>query len=302
MSGVAPPVGAPIAVEIDGILDGRIQHQEQLTQAANALSQCGIGGFQCEITGGRFSLLPQATRLPGSGFGEAAQARFLDGLNALCAAAVAGSVESTLRCRMVYAEQVAETLFVVRGAVVEPLTRMRPRLPDESTAAAAPGKATLPFGLGRRELFVIGPLLAVLGMVMAWQSGLVDQMLAARAEAIAVETGPFGKLLDVRFRRSWGNYEIEIYRGPDYPKDPKALNDRRDAAASLTERAACDAAGNGGEAWLQLRNSKGKVVAAQRFELRELLVSTETPVKARLPGRIDAAGIVVSLTRDEPKK
>ena len=163
MTAQTPPVGPPLVVEIDGILDGRVQQPESLTAAANALSQCGIGGFVCEITGGRFSLLPQATRLPGREFGEAAQARFLDGLNALCAAAVAGSVESTLRCRLVFADQVAETLFVARGPAIEPLTRVRPRLAEESTAAAgSPRGKSLPFGLGRRELLVIGPLLAIL--------------------------------------------------------------------------------------------------------------------------------------------
>ena len=75
-----------------------------------------------------------------------------------------------------------------------------------------------------------------------------------------------------------------------------------DVLSTQVARTRVGSAKERGLSLLQLRNGAGKVVAAQRFELRELLVSAETPVKARLPGRIDAASIAISLTRDEPKK
>jgi PAS domain-containing protein len=137
------PAGAPTSAGIEGILDGRVGDADALQRAVAELGQSGAGPFRCDIQGGRFSLLPVDTQLP-PGFDAAAQARFLDALQAVVAAAQPGSIETNLRSRMVYADQVAETLFRVRGASIEPLTRLRPRtaadapaLPTRSQAAAA---------------------------------------------------------------------------------------------------------------------------------------------------------------------
>jgi hypothetical protein len=296
------PSGVPLAIEIDGILEGRIHTSEQILVLVRALDQCGIGSFQCDLNGGRFSLLPRETRIPGLAFSEAMQARFLDSLTNLIAIAVQGSVESTLRCRLVYAGQVAETLFVVRGSVLEPITRIRVRLPDEFAANPAGGSKPLPFGLLRRELFILSPVLGILGLLTAWRVGLIDQLLAARAEQIEVDTGPFGKVLEMRFVRSWGSYEVEILRGVDFPKSPSAQEPKPADERSVAVRAACEAAASGGYGFLLMRNSSGKTVIAVRFEMRPLLVDANAVVKQTLPGRMDAAKIALSLTAEEPAK
>ncbi len=294
------PTGAPDRLDIDGILEGRVGDDVALRAALTGLDRCGFGKFQCEFTGGRFSLLPRDTELPGQGLDGAAQARFLDQLGAVVAAAVVGSVESTLRCRMTFPDQVVDTLFAVRGGAIEPLSRQMPRAPGERAHAAGQPPA-MPFGLRRREALLFGPILLLVGVFLAWQSGLVDRVLAARAESLTVATGPFAQMLRLQVVRSWGRYEISIQRGATFPADPRALAALREGAGSLSERAACEAVGDGGTVWVQLRNHDGRVLDAVRVELRALLADDQTPVETQLSGRIGAAAITLSLTRDAPQ-
>ncbi len=202
MTGAAPAPDVPLAAFVDGLLDGRVADAAALRDAADALGRAGAGGFRCELQGGRFSLLPNDTRIAGP-FDDRAQTRFLTALQELVRAAAPGSVETNLRCRLVYADEVAETLFVVRGDRVEPLTRRRPRTPADVVDATPTAAAALPFGLRRREVLWLAPLLAVLALVLAWRGGYVDRVFAARAESLRIDTGAFAAMLTATVERSW---------------------------------------------------------------------------------------------------
>jgi hypothetical protein len=296
------PEGAPLAVEWNGILEGKVTDVDRLLEASRTLDACSAAKFACEVTGGRFSLLPRDTHVSGRGFDEEAQVRFVDALQELIATAAPGSVESTLRSKMVFETKVAETLFAVQRGALEPLTRVRDRRAGEEAALAETKGRSGGLVLGRREVLLLIPLLAIATAIFAWRNGLVDRVLAARAEQLTLQTGPFGEMLSLQVTRSWGVYEVQVRRGESYPKDPAELEALRTKAVSLVERAAADAVGSGGEAWVQLCDDDGEVGGSQRLELRALLADPLAIVRVSLQGRIDAASLRLSLTKDEPTK
>jgi hypothetical protein len=293
-----PPEGPPVAIEWGGIVEGRVASSPAAVQAAaEAMSACGGGDFACEIQGGRFSLIPRTTTTAGKDFHDEPQARFLAALGQLVAQAQPGSVESTLRSRMFYGDRVAETLFAVRAASIAPMTRVRPRQAGDgggtADATAAGNQA-----VGRRELLLLAPLVLGVGGFLAWRSNLLDRALAARADKLALDAGPFAAMLALSVEPAWGGYDLKVTRGPAYPKDPAELGALREAAASLVARAACDAVGDGGKAWAQVLDATGAVRSAAGFELRDLLARADGAVVVRLAGAISAATIRLSLTAD----
>ncbi|HEX5054177.1 MAG TPA: hypothetical protein VFZ65_20530 [Planctomycetota bacterium] len=288
----ATPSGAPLSVLVEGLLDGRTSAPDAVHRAAAALGQCGAGEFVAEVTGGRFTLLPRAAQVRAGGFDEAAQARFLEALQAVLRAAAPGSVESNLRCRMLHVDEVTETLFVVRGDRIEAVTRRRPRTPDDA-ALLAPAAAPR---LRRRETLLLGALAVVLAILFAWQTGWIERVYAAPAGTLRVDTGPFGPMLAVQAHDSWGDYVVELRRGPEYPTTAKELTERRDRQQGLAERAACELVGSGGDVFVQLLDEAGQVLAEARVELRPLLVDAGGTAEALLPGRRHAAALRLSLS------
>lgn len=285
----------PIALLVEGILEGRVLEEDALRAAVARLSQCGAGVFKLEVTGGRFNVLPAETQVDATSFDAAAQSDFLDRLQAVLDGAQPGSIETTLRCKMVFAHEVAETLFVVKGHQVEPMTRRRPPTADDAVAVA-PATNDAMFGLRRRELMWLAPALLLLGSFFAWKSGWIDRVLAARAEEVQTESGPFGNMLAIELERSWGSYHVTVSRGPSYPTTPEALAALQEASKTLPERAACELVGNGGELFVQLQNAEGKVLAETRTELRALLTDDEGKAKAKLPGNMSADRVTLSLS------
>lgn len=295
-----PPTGAPLAAFVEGLFDGRIGDATALQLAIANLQHAGAGPFRAEVLGGRFSLLPAATQVTGAPFDEAAQARFLQALQGVAAAAAPGSVETNLRCRLVYADVVAETLFVQRNGQLEPLTRVRPRTADDGLGV--PNAPSVPFGLRRRELLFAAPLLLLAGGLVAWQSGWIDRVLSARAEGLRTDSGPFGAMLQLRVDPTWGNYRVTVTRGPDYPANASALAARRDGTEDLVARAAITAVGDGGTIFVQLLGPDDKVLAEQRTELRPLLAAADGTLEAKLPGAMQATAVRLSLSKaPEPK-
>lgn len=288
------PPDAPLAAFVEGLLDGRVADTATLLAAVRELGSAGAGEFRCDVHGGRFSLLPVDTRVAAH-FDAAAQARFLEALRAVVAAALPGSVEGNLRCRLLYPDVVAETLFVVQGARIEPLTRTRPRTAADD-AVLAPVAPALPGGLRRRELLWLGPALLGLGGLLAWYGGWIDRALAARAEGLRLEPGPFGAMLGLSVQRTWGNYRVELRRGPDYPATPAALADRLAAAGDHTLHAAVDLVGDGRDLYVQLLDDAGVVLAEVLAELRPLLSDADATVMANVPGRMHAAAVRLSVT------
>ncbi len=302
-AGSAPrpaPGGAPQALIFDGIVDGRVRDARGLRDAVDQLSACGAGAFRVDFSGGRYNLLPVDTHVPPERFDEAAQSNFLDRFQAVVDASQPESVETTLRCKLVYEDEVAETLFVVRGAAVEPVTRRRPR-GGQDAPALPPAAEGPPLGIRRRELLLVAPLLLLAGGLFAWQSGYIDRVLAARAETLATDPGPFGDMVSLSVERSWGNYQVTLTRGPGYPEDPEALAARRDAGATLALQAACAVVGDGDELYVQLQNADGKVLEQQPARLRRLLSDPDAEVVVELSGRVSVAAVTLSLSEDEGK-
>ncbi|MBL8754856.1 MAG: hypothetical protein JNK15_16240 [Planctomycetes bacterium] len=293
------PQGAPVAVFIEGILDGRVADGARLSEATRNLGTTGAGPFKLEVQGGRFTLLPVETMVAGASFDAAAQGRFLSALHDVLAAAVPGSVEANLRCRLVYADEVAETLFVVRGEQIEPLTRRRPATAaDRGNVPAGQDATTLPFGLRRKEILWLAPVLLLLGVFFLWQGGWIDRVLTARAEDLARDTGAFGATLAFDVERSWGNYKVVLRRGADYPTTPSAIEAAKAAAKDdLVRTTAIGLVGDGRELFVQLLADDGKVLAETTADLRPLLASDTARVEATLPGQMGAATFRLSVTK-----
>lgn len=302
MSDATPaPSGAPRAVFVEGLLDGRVGDGARLSTCVRTLGQAGAGAFRLDVQGGRFSLLPVDTVVTGTQFDDAAQARFLEALHEVVAAAAPGSVETNLRCRMVFADVVAETLFVVRGNTIEPLTRRRPATPADLAGLAAPPQA-LPLGLRRRELVWLVPVLAVVGVFLLWQGGWIDRVLAARADELSRDTGAFGTWLAFDVDRSWGNYVVMVKRGADYPQSPADVTAAKAAATDLTRASACDIVGDGRDLYVQLLGAEQKVLAESRIDVRPLLGNPAAEIETRLPGMMGATGFRLSVQQAPKSK
>ncbi|MFT4515319.1 MAG: hypothetical protein ACI89X_004095 [Planctomycetota bacterium] len=299
--GATPTGDTPAALLVEGILDGRVLNEDTLRRAVDELSKCGAGAFRLDVTGGRFNILPAETHVPAGQFDTAAQSNFLDRLQGVVDAAQPGSVETTLRCKLVFEEEVGETLFVVNGHQIEPVTRRRPRTAQDAIPMpTAEGEGML--GMRRRELMWLAPVLLLVGLFAAWQSGWIDRVMAARAEEVQTETGPFREMIDVKLERSWGNYYVTLARGATYPATPEALATLREGSETLPEQAACDLVGNGGELYVQIVNKDGKVVAETRTELRTLLTDEEGKTKVKLAGTMSAHHVSLSLSTGKKGK
>lgn len=290
-----PHADAPQSLQVEGILDGRVLDEATLRQAVNELGLCGAGSFRVDISGGRFTVLPVDTQVSAAAFDAAAQTNFLDRLQAVADAAQPSSIETNLRCKLIYADDVAETLFIVRGHNIEPVTRRRPKAAQDVPLLPGAG-VKAPGGLSRRELLWLAPVLLIAGLIFAWQSGWMQRVMAARAEAVTTDSGPFGDMLTVELKRSWGNYYATLTRGDGYPDTPDALVARRDASEDLTTRAACELVGNGGELFVQLRQEDGKLLFETRSELRLLLTDTDGSVEVKLPGHMSADHLTLALS------
>ncbi|MEC7582992.1 MAG: hypothetical protein VYE77_01630 [Planctomycetota bacterium] len=289
----AIPHGAPLWLRIGGILEGRVQDEERLRTAVNELNACGAGSFQWDCVGGRFSLLPEETQVSGKGFDEAAQTRFHACVEDLLATTEEGTAESTLRLTLGYEQLVVEALFAVHADGLQVVSRARQATAND----APPPEPTQPLlRLRRREVLVLTPVLLIAGALALWQLGILDLLLSPPAEQLKVDPGPFDQLVTVRAERTWGNYLVEIRRGPDYPSDRSAVEALRAADASLARQAAIGGLTEETGGYLQLRNEKGKVLEAVRIQLLPLVDSQDGVAKVRIPGRRNAHALVLALT------
>lgn len=278
-----------------GIVDGRVLDAQALRAAVEEAGRAGLGVFQCEIVGGRFSLLPAETHPPAVRFGAEEQERFLAALGRIESHAVPGSIESTLHCRLHYGDEVVETLFVVRGGRFDALSRTRPAA--SSPAPELPSRASRT-GLRRRDLLLATVGLSVLAAFGLWRSGLFERVTAARAETLVVDTGPFGATLEVKVERRWGIYEVAIQRGGRFPQDPAAVAALDAAATSLPERAAFSTVASGGDVWVLLCDQEGRQLAAESASLRTLIVDAKGTASVGLLGNPAASSVRLSLTAE----
>lgn len=282
----------PRLVVVGGIVDGRTSDPHGLRARVEALGQCGLGEFVLDVSGSRFSLLPRSTQLQGKGFGLSAQQRFVEALEGVLACAEPGSVESTLHAKLVYVDEVVETLFICRSGRVEAMSRVREASPEDSPPAAGSRPRALP---RRRDMLLATLAVLVVGSVWLWFSGYGELAMSARENPAATSAGPFDSLLLVESDRRWGVYEVRVKRGPGYPQDPAQLAERTASAATLTARAACDAVGAGADIQVELVDAKGQVLESARLPLAPLLSEPTASTAAMVRGRVGAVELRLAL-------
>ena len=300
----APTGEEPLFLTMDGILEGRARDAAALARAVRELDGLGICKFELERDGGRFTVMPDSGQVPGRGFDAARQQKLIEQLAAI-AAATNGPVESTLRCTMVFENDCSETLFrsatpPPAGPGIEPVTRVRPRRPDDVPPSLPPAPRWQHL-LRRREVSIVLPLLLLVFAFTAWRSGLVDRLLSANATGLTVDTGEFGDLLRAEVESSWGNYKVTVARGPGHPADAAAW-DARIAAATATgevQRVHAAVVRDGQDVYVQLQNAAGEVLAERMTSLRPLV--TDTSAKLELPGHMTASRVVFSVAKHEKK-
>jgi hypothetical protein len=281
----------------DGVLDGRIASAEALRKATRRWAALGLPEPSLDLDGGRFSFLPTDKSFEGALLDQAAQEKVLGVLEDLVGeGAEPGSVESTLRCTLVMGATTVESLFGMAGGELRNVSRQRPVSADDRLRRprqAALSDSVRSMGLRRALLILV--LVGLAFGLSAWRSGWVDRLLAADAQTLAVELGPFEGLVVVELDEAWGKYEVELARGPGYPATPDETASLLAAAPDNARRAAVNLVSNGDFAYLQLLDSGGEVVAETIVGLRGLVGEPEGTVESRLPGRMAARSLRLSL-------
>jgi hypothetical protein len=290
-----PPKGPPQYARFDGILEGRRDAIGPLEAAVHELR--ALPGIEADllVEAGRFSVLLDDRPIRG---GAPGQEQLLAALQRLVeASAEPEAVESTLRCTRVYDDRVVETVFAPLRGTMRGVSRVRAVTGEDRERAPrvepAPG---LP-RFARRQLAVIVPLVVIAFSLLVWRSGLVDRVFAASATEVTTAAGPFGRMLAVEVGANWGNYEVTVRRGVDYPESADAVRALIEDAVTSADRAAINAVADGGRVFAQLRDDGGTALAFVELELRPLLSAADATVVAYLPGRMSARTVALSLDR-----
>ncbi|MFW5882388.1 MAG: hypothetical protein ACOCVS_02035 [Planctomycetota bacterium] len=284
----------------DGILEGPRGHDDTaLQQVVDQINTLGVVEFQLDFDGGRFSLLADDHPCPASRLSDDRRDKLVRGLERLLERIPPdGEVESTLRCTEIIEAEVHETLFGVIGRELRVVARSRPlREGDRQRMATAlqtdPVTSSLPFD--RRFIPLIGGVVVALTILLLWQGGFVDRLLGASAQKLQGDTGPFAEMLTLEIQSSWGDYRIQVRRGPGYPTTPDAVEQHLERSETTAERAAVNLIADGDAVYLRLEDENGQTMAARSVSLRKLLSREEATIEAVLPGRIGAERIVIAL-------
>ncbi|MFT7168037.1 MAG: hypothetical protein ACI80K_001162 [Paracoccaceae bacterium] len=302
---VVPPRG-PVEINgpprfgwFAGVLEGRVGDRDALHKATDAVRKTRTAPPDLEIEGGRFSLLFDEVAVPGARLDVSDQEALLTALQGVVdASAKPDSVESTLRGSLVYGESVVETLFVPRSGVIEAVSRHRAlSAADRSHSPGAAGEEANE--APRLKGVALLGLIAAACLLLAFYGGYVDRARGAffgtSAEAVKIQTDTFAGSLDVSLERKFGSYLVTVRRGPDYPTTSAEVEARIAAAETPAQRAAASAIADGGDVWLRLEDSEGKVLHATELDLGGLLESSERELQRTLPSKLGTAQLRLSL-------
>ncbi len=301
---VEPPSGAVRFAWFGGILEGSVSDQGALGNLVGEINTLGLAYADLELERGRFSLIFDKQTVPSSRLDPKKSARLVELLNLvveLCSEPA--QLESTLHCTEVYEDGVVETLFAIHAGSLDCVSRRRDVKPSDLAKGGALNsgpKNPLP-GMSRPLILVVLALFITVSGLMAWRSGLVGQIAAAKAETLTVDCALFHNTLAADLEGSWGTYRVTITRGADYPKAPGDADSLKESANTTAEAAAVQRVINGGTAFVQLLDKNGKVVEAEEISLASLLTD-ETPIRAKLKGRSDARSIRLALDAGLPRK
>ena len=292
------PLQTPRFGRMEGIVEGRVGDVEAARAAVRKANESGYARLSLEVDGGRFSVLPDAVRIPSAQMTDARRAAFFEGLRDF-AAASDGPVESTLRCTEVFEDCVRETLFVMDpgGRSLRALTRERSATSQDHSEPERQPVTRPP--MPRRLVVMVAALLLVLMGLLAWTGGWIDRAFSADISEVRADTAVFGDLLTIDVNGSWGDYVVSLRRGRSYPLTLAEIEALRHNASEPVRRVAVAAVVDGGPIWLRLEDADGRGLVASRIDLRLLVESKDDAVSVRLPGRRDAARIRLALSAGE---
>jgi len=289
---------APRFGRMDGIVDGRVGDVAAARAAVRKANESGYARLSLEVDGGRFSILPDAARIPAGQMTDARRAAFFDGLRDFVAACD-GPAESTLRCTEVFDHVVRETLFLTDPVERSLRAWTRERPVSEQDHALNPGDRVIRRALPKRLMVMLVALVLVATGLLAWTGGWIDRMCSADAANVRTDTSVFGDLLSIDINGSWGDYVVSFRRGRSYPLTLDDIERLRQTARQPARRVAVDAVAGGDAIWLRLEDKDGRGLAASRIDLRSLVESKDDAVRVRLPGRREAARIRLALSAGE---
>ena len=283
---------------MEGIVEGRVGDVEAARAAVRKANESGYARLSLEVDGGRFSVLPDAVRIPSAQMTDARRAAFFEGLRDF-AAASDGPVESTLRCTEVFEDCVRETLFLTDPGErsLRAWTRERPVTAQDHSLN--PGDRVIRTALPKSLMVMLVALVIVATGLLAWTGGWIDRGFSADAANVRTDTSVFGDLLSFEVKGSWGDYVVSLRRGRSYPLTLDDIERLRQTAGQPARRVAVDVVSGGDPIWLRLEDKDGRGLAASRIDLRSLVESKDDAVSVRLPGRRDAARIRLALSAGE---
>lgn len=290
-----PPLdpGEPRFAWFDGIVEGRLGDASLVHEAASRANAGGFGHMDVGIDGGRFSVLMGEDTVRARAMTDENRRLFANTL-AEIAAASSGPVESTLRCTEVFRNEVRETLFLAEGASIRALTRTRPVTDADLFRNPDAGAPAMP-SMGRGRLAIVLTLLLLVFGSFAYFGGWVDRLLAANAETLVIDTGPFADYVDVSVEKSWGVYEVKLRRGRGFPVEKARIDELRSRAATPADLTALEIVTTGGKLWVRLEDAQGRGLAAAPCELRPLISGEDRSVQEKLPGYMTAARVKLAL-------
>ena len=132
--------------------------------------------------------------------------------------------------------------------------------------------------VGRRQALGLLALLLVTFGLLGWRYGVVDLVAGRSAEALEVDTGPFGGTLSVEVASHWGSYRVTLRRGEAWPADASAAQALIDGAGDVESGAAMRAIADGRAVWVQVRDGEGRVLESAEVELARRRSALASPL------------------------
>ena len=277
-----------------GVLEGGFEDRHALEAAAHRVIELGVASADIEITGGRFSLLFDDHPIETDRLRDDKLAALLGELQQVVGAARPGSVESNLRCSLVYDTFVVETLFAVReGGQLEPISRQRPLAEDDRERLAevrqqADRSVFSDLGVGRAVLLLA--LVFITSGFVAWQQGYIETLrgafFGAPADQLLIDPSAFGDSVQLQAESAWASYRCTLRRGTNYPSTADAVEAWLQSAESAAERAAASAVGDGRTIQVALLDEDGKRLAKVPLSTAELLTDADAKIQVLVPARL----------------
>lgn len=283
----------------DGIIEGRRTDDAVLQEGINSLNNVGLVHLDPEFDGGKFSLLADNMILPENRLTEARKEEFVSELSKLVTGMGSDSnIESTLRCSIVNGKNVEETIFAIQKGRLKPIARERDAVPSDFARQSSlnhDSAITSILPADKRLALLMLGLGAFLLIFMAWHSGLVQRFTSPLADDVTVEYGSLVGLVHMKVESSWGDYNITITRGPDYPVDKQKLEELLARDESMEVRASINAVSDGGMIYVRSISANDKVIFEKPVSLRRLIAGKDESVQTTLPGHMNTRAISLAL-------